>query len=142
MSGSTPARSTELLPPPLGACTTVSREERTFAASSRASRARAKKYRASSSPKASRPGYGEVRAPVGSTASERLKPGHELVDGHAEDLDAAVLPEPALDGRRLRIDRPGGEPTRTSQRLIHPLQDDAEVPVAQAVAEEQEVAPL
>src|SRR5262249_57033647 len=67
---------------------------------------------------------------------------HEVLDGLLVDLDPAVPPETPVERRRLRVDRPGedvGAPLLL-QASLELAQDDADVPVAQAVAEKEEMA--
>ena len=55
----------------------------------------------------------------------------------AEQLDAAAAPELSLDGARLGLDRP--RPVRNGLVGPDPLEEDAQAPVEEPVAQEEEV---
>ena len=68
----------------------------------------------------------------------RLHSLHPLVERDVDDVDAMAVPELLVDWVRLLLDRP----RRERARLLRPdvVENDAEVPVAHPVAEEEEVA--
>src|SRR5262249_46467584 len=65
-----------------------------------------------------------------------------VLEADLQDLDVPAPPQPLLEVPWILLDRPRREPVL--ERLLPPdaVEDDAQVPVLQAVAEEQEMAPV
>src|SRR6266545_4062687 len=121
----------------------MSATRRPAATTSSTSRSRPKKKSASTSWYGSRPRNGErpgpppAGSPLGGADSVE-----ELLDRELVEVDAAVLPEPRLERRRLRVDRPRPRDAASADGSVDAAEHDAQVPVPEAVAEEEESALL
>ena len=85
-------------------------------------------------------GCGELRAHAAPRSREPpVEQGRERVLVHLDGLDVEVTPERELERRRRGADRP--RRVRSGAAAAQPVDDEAQVPVGEVVAEEEQVAP-